>query len=164
MYATLKLKRKRPPPRVIRVRNFKRFNVENFKTDIERTPFHIAAVFEDNDDVLCAWNQLFKGVCDIHAPLKEIKVRSVSSPWINNSIRLKMNRRFKLFKRAVETKDTNTWAEYKRLRNEITSDNRKAKAAYFKDQLNKAKTTAAYWNVLSKATKPKVRKTIGTYR
>ena len=30
-----------------------------------------------------------------------------------------MNRRFNLFKRAVETKDSNTWADYKRLRNEI---------------------------------------------
>ena len=68
---------------------------------------------------------------------------------------------FKLFKRAVETKDPNTWADYKRLRNEITSDLRKAKAAYFRDQLKKAKTTSAYWNVLSKATNPKVRKKIG---
>ena len=69
--------------------------------------------------------------------------------------------RFKLFKRAVKTKDPNTWADYKRLRNEITSDLRKAKAAYFRDQLKKAKTTSAYWNVLSKATNPKVRKKIG---
>ena len=47
------------------------------------------------------------------------KKSSVPSPWIRNSIRLKMNRRFNLFKRAVETKDPNTWADYKRLRNEI---------------------------------------------
>ena len=52
-------------------------------------------------------------------------------------------------------------AKNKRLRNEITSDLGKAKAAYFRDQLKKAKTTAAYWNVLSKATKSKVRKKIG---
>ena len=58
-----------------------------------------------------------------------------------------MNRRFKLFKRSVETKDPNAWADYNRLRNEITSDLRKAKAAYFRDQLKKAKTTSAYWNV-----------------
>ena len=38
-----------------------------------------------------SWNQLFRGVCDSHTPLKEIKVRSVSSPWIDNTIRLKMN-------------------------------------------------------------------------
>ena len=47
------------------------------------------------------------------------------------------------------------------MRNEIISDLRKAKAAYFRDQLKKAKTTSAYWDVLSKATNPKVRKKIG---
>ena len=72
-----------------------------------------------------------------------------------------MNLQFKLFKRAVETKDQNIWVDYKRLRNEITSDLRKAKAAYFRDQLKRAKTTSVYWNVLSKATNPKVRKKIG---
>ena len=50
------------------------------------------------------------------------------------------------------------------MRNEITSDLRKAKAAYFRDQLKKAKTTSAYWNVLSKATNPKVRKKIDPLR
>ena len=89
VYATLRLKRKIPPPTVITVRNFKQFNTENFKADMEQTPFYIASVFNDMDDILWARNQLFRGVCDSHAPLKEIKVQSVSSPWINNTIRLK---------------------------------------------------------------------------
>ena len=37
VYATLRLKRKRPPPTVITVRNFKQFNTENFKADMEET-------------------------------------------------------------------------------------------------------------------------------
>ena len=101
VYATFRLKQKRPLPIVLTVRNFKQFNTKNFKADLEQTPFHIASVFDDMDDILWAWNQLFRGVCDSHAPLKEIKVRSISSPWINNNIRLKMNHRFKLFKRAL---------------------------------------------------------------
>ena len=48
---TLRLKRKRPPPTVIIVRNFKQFNTENFKADIEQTPFYIASVFDDMDDI-----------------------------------------------------------------------------------------------------------------
>ncbi|KAK2548588.1 hypothetical protein P5673_031180 [Acropora cervicornis] len=72
VYATLRLKRKRPPPTVITVRNFKQFNSENFKAYME--------LFDDMDDIPWVWNQLFRGVCDSHAPLKEIKVRSVSSP------------------------------------------------------------------------------------
>ena len=74
VYATLRLKRKRPPPKVITVRNYRQLNTENVKADTEQTPFYIASVFDDMDGILWAWNQLFRGVCDPHAPLKEIKV------------------------------------------------------------------------------------------
>ena len=63
---------------------------------MEQTPFHIATMFDDIDDFVWAWNLLLRGVCDKHAPPKEIKARSVSSLWSNNSVRLKMNRRFKV--------------------------------------------------------------------
>ena len=62
VYATLRLKRKRPPPTVIAVRKYKQFDPENFKADIEQTPFYIASVFDDMDYILWAWNQLFRGV------------------------------------------------------------------------------------------------------
>ena len=156
-YATLKLKSKRPPPKIIQTRNFKHFNDKDFKTDIERIPFHITTVSEDKDDSMWAWEQLFRSVCDQHAPHRVVKARSVSSPWINKQIKLKMNQRFKLFKTAIETKEADKWADYKKLRNEITSDIRKAKSAYFKRKFDEVKTTSAYWNLLSKATNPKAR-------
>ena len=96
-----------------------------------------------------------------HAPFKDVKVKSMSAPWINNTIRHKMNRRYKLFKEANRTKDPSKWAAYKKLRNEITADIRRAKAKHFKDLLADVKTTAEYWNLLSKANNPKLRKAIG---
>ena len=103
-------------------------------------------------------------MCDTHAPHKDVKVRSLAAPWISNSIRLKMNRRYKLFKRAVDTKDNGIWNDYKRLRNEITSEIRRAKASYFHEKLAEFKTSAAYWNLIRKATNPKVEKSIGSLR
>ena len=38
VYATLRLKRKRPPPTVITVRNFKQFNTENLKQTWNKHP------------------------------------------------------------------------------------------------------------------------------
>ena len=84
--ATLNLKYKRPPPKVINVRNYKQFQVDAFRDDITAAPFHVARVFEDKDDVLWARNKLFKDICDLHAPTKRVKIRSQSSPWINNDI------------------------------------------------------------------------------
>ena len=145
IYATLNLKLKRSPPNVINVRNYKQFQVDQFRADIIAAPFQVAQVFEDKDDVLWAWNKLFKNICDLHAPMKVVKIRSQSSPRINNDIRRKMNLRFKLFKRAVSTKDQEIYARYKKVRNEITSQIRNAKAQYFRDEkLAETKSATVY--------------------
>ena len=161
VYAALKLGSKRPPPKIIRTRNFKNFNAANFKADIEKIPFHILEIFNHKDDALWGWELLFNDICNAHAPFKDVKVRSMSASWINNTIRHNMNRRFKLFKEANRTKDPSKWAAYKKLRNEITADIRRAKTKHFKDLLADVKTTAEYWRLLSKANNLKSRKAIG---
>ena len=108
-----------------------------------------------------AWNKLFKDICDLHAPTKGVKIRSQSSPWINNDIRRKMNLRYKLFKRAVSTKDQGIYARYKKVRNEITSEIRNARAQFFKEKLAEVKSAAAYWNLIAEATNPVRRNRIG---
>lgn len=54
-------------------------DVEKFKHDLERTPFHIASIFEEPDDQLWVWERLFDDISNEHAPWREIKVRSFSS-------------------------------------------------------------------------------------
>ena len=82
IYATIRLKNERPSPKIIKTRNYKRMDVEKFKHDLERTPFHIASIFEEPDDQLWVWERLFDDISNEHAPWREIKARSFSSPWI----------------------------------------------------------------------------------
>lgn len=98
IYATLRLKNKRPPPRVIKIRNFNKMDLENFKFDLEYAPFHVTEIFDDKDDCLWAWQSLFNDICNDHVPWKEVKIKSQAPPRITNDIRIKMNRRFKIFK------------------------------------------------------------------
>ena len=72
-----------------------------------------------------------------------------------------MNLRFKLFKRAVSTKDQEIYARYKKVRNEITSKMRNAKTRYFNEKLAEVKSAAAYWNLIAEATNPVKRNKIG---
>ena len=124
---------------------------ERFKSDVEYAPFQVAFTFDDMDDVLWAWQSLFDNICYTHVPWKEVKIKSQASPWMTNEIRLKMNRRFKLFKLAVATKTTSHAL-------------RLAKASYFSNLFKKVKSSSAYWNLLNKATRPNVRKSIGPIR
>ena len=89
---------------------------------------------------------------------------SKSDPWITNEIRRKINYRYKLFKSAVSTKDETAWTNYKKIRNEITGDVRRAKATFFRENIEVAKSSAAYWKVLSEATNPKRRPGIGSFK
>ena len=145
------MKNKRPSPKFITTRNYKRLDEERFRNDIETAPFHVASVFDDEDDVLWAWQHLFNIICDQHAPLKQVKIRSISAPWISNAIRYKMNKRYKLFKVAVASKFPKLWQEYKQARNEVTRALRQAKASYFREIIQEVKKTNAYWNLLNKA-------------
>ena len=44
VYATLRLKSKRLPPKYVNTRNYKNLNLDSFREDIETAPFHIASV------------------------------------------------------------------------------------------------------------------------
>ena len=44
IYATLNLKHKRPPPKVINARNYKQFQADQSRADITAAPFHVARV------------------------------------------------------------------------------------------------------------------------
>ena len=69
-----------------------------------------------------------------------MKAQSVSSQWINKQIKLKMNRRFNIFKTAIETKEREQLGRLqKKLRNEITSD-----ISLFKRKFDEAKTTSEF--------------------
>lgn len=81
-------------------------------------------------------------VCDFHAPVKRVRIRSQSLSWMDNSIRWKMNLRYKLFKTAICNKDQNIYARYKRVRNEITSELRKAKSRYFNEKIASVRSAA----------------------
>lgn len=161
VYVTMKLKNKRLPPKYIRTRDYKRLDLYKFRSDIESAPFHIASSFDDADDILWVWQKLYADIRDEHAPRKEVKVRSKSMPWITNDIRNKMNQSYKLFKTAIKTKSSISWQEFKKVRNEVNSALRNAKASYYSKIFKASKKTSAYWNLLNKATKPTVHKNIG---
>ena len=107
VYTVARLVCKRPPPKFVHIRNYNKLNEKSFKRDMENAPFHVATIFDDPDDSLWLWKKIFLQITNEHAPTKQVKVRGQSLPWITNDIKRKMNRRFKLYKEAVNTNDNN---------------------------------------------------------
>ena len=86
IYATLSASIRRDQPKMITIRNFNKFNEGNFQSDTAHTPFQVCEGFDDPTDVYCTWNLLFTKLCNEHTPVKQIKVRSNSLPWITKEI------------------------------------------------------------------------------
>lgn len=84
--ATVWSKIKRPPPKIVRAHTFKRFDQAAFVKDIENAPWSVCSVFDDPDDCYWAWSHMFNDICQVHLPHREVKIRSVSVPWITSPI------------------------------------------------------------------------------
>ena len=59
---------------------------------------------DDIDSQWEYWKKLFIGMLDSHAPLKRLRVRKKTLPWISPNIRLLMRERDRQCKKAKETK------------------------------------------------------------
>ena len=51
VYASLTIKVKRPPPKIINARTYSKFNTNYFRKDIEEAPWSVCFIFDDPDDV-----------------------------------------------------------------------------------------------------------------
>ena len=70
IYIVLRSSAPRSRSRKIFSRSLKTFNQQNFVRDMEMVPFHIMNLFEDVDDKLYTFEQLYLDILDEHAPIK----------------------------------------------------------------------------------------------
>ena len=69
---------------VHRVKNFSR---ENFVHDMQIVPFRIIDLFDELDDKLYAFEQLFLSVLNEHAPIKQTMIRGNQVPYMTEQWR-----------------------------------------------------------------------------
>ena len=60
-------------------------------------------------------------ILDIMAPVKMIQVRSNYAPWLSESTKNKIKESDKAKKKATETKLSEDWDEYRKIRNSINN-------------------------------------------
>ena len=82
------------------------------------------------DNIDSKW-KFFLQVVDKHAPIKKIRVRSKSLPWITDEVRSVMSKRSHTLSKARKT-NSEDWIKYRNTRNHVTSILRKAKCNYFR--------------------------------
>ena len=80
-------KTKRGQPKIITFRDFKRFNETDFLNDITHIPLSIIECCDSMDSAWTVFRDQFLSVCDVHANIKQRKVRGHDIPWMTCDIR-----------------------------------------------------------------------------
>ena len=110
----------------------------------------VCSAFDDPVDCYWAWSNIFKnnGICNRHAPYKEVKIRSQSLSWITPQIRHVTNQRYEILPRRTNKKELWRDALSSELRNKVMSEVRKAKWKFYTALFAEAKDCKSYWKLV----------------
>ena len=122
------------------------------RQDLERTPWHTIELFDDANDALWCWQQLFKSTILDHVKTRKVKVRGNNQPWMSGEIRKAINKRYKLLIKARKTPGNSTdWLEYKRARNTCSKLIQNAKANFWKKEFQASSSLSKmFWSTVRK--------------
>ncbi|MEW8544961.1 MAG: reverse transcriptase family protein, partial [Candidatus Thiodiazotropha sp.] len=124
----------------ISYRSFKDFDEAKFFADLQAVPWDVIQCFDDINDILEAWTDLFLEVVDRNVPLKQHRVKRRNQPdWITPDIldAIKCRDRYK----SVGNEN-----DYKYWRNKVVSLIRRAKQEKYETyiEINKGKPGSIY--------------------
>ena len=84
----------------ITYRNFRKFNRINLRNDIASDP----------NDMWLQWKCSFLSIVNKHAPLRKMRVRTRSSPWITSELKKRIHDRDILKIKVSKSSDSNNWS------------------------------------------------------
>ena len=117
------------------IRNFKKFNQEQFYSDLTSINFDVIYGMNNVNDKLKFLNENILNLLNDHAPFSTIRISKKFSPWLTDNLRLLISLRNKARSRWRRTKNEGHHNYYKELKNYTTLSCRREKKAYFEHTL-----------------------------
>ena len=146
VYTILRSSAPRARSRKICFRSLKNFSQENFVRDMQFVPFHIIDLFDELDDKVYAFEQLFLGVINEHAPMKQTMIRGNQVPYMTEQWRKAIRHRHKLWKKFTCNRTDANYEAYKSQHNTCTSLRRKAIKQHFLKKSAETVNPREFWS------------------
>ena len=119
----------------VRTRSMKRYNKEAFNESLKQMDWSNVLQCKDVNEAWCSFKHRFLEVVDKVAPYKEIRIKQRTEPWVNDDILEAIRARNRKYNKFRAQKDEQTWAEYKKARNEVNRLLVNTKKAYFNEKI-----------------------------
>ncbi|XP_028416157.1 uncharacterized protein LOC114539748 [Dendronephthya gigantea] len=155
-----KISIQRKAPKIIKTRQFKNYNVDEFKQELA---IHLQTISVTNnpDEMWDEWKDIYVTVADRHAPPITRKVRSEHAPWITREIKNLMHRRDFLKRKSVKTGSKQIHDAFRKARNELNILIKRTKTNYFTNTLNNCENQPKQmWKTINKLTNKNTKTTI----
>jgi hypothetical protein len=123
-------------------RKLKEVARQNIEIDIAREEWSCVIEAETTDEKVDHLHETVNCILDKHCPLKSVKIRKDSPPWITDAIRKALKARDKAYKKGC--------ASYRFLRCLTTRMIRTQKQQYVKSQLNNCTSSKTWWKNIKK--------------
>ena len=105
----------RYPMRTIHCRNFKNFNSQDLNNDIDEIDWKPLYDSSNVENAVNYLNHHVKAIFDKHAPSITKKVKGRPCPWLTEDIKVDMNKRDQVLRKARNSNNPTDWSTYKKL-------------------------------------------------
>ena len=133
--------------------NYNAANFDEFRTDLDRAPWHSAyRLYDDIHRIADYWSNLFLDIAKHHVPYTVIRHRSRDKPWMTTEIRKLLRLRDRAWKRSIRTKNPQHENIFKQARRSAKALISHVKAQYYHKLNNRLSnpecTSKEYWKTL----------------
>ena len=136
VYTVINFKHTPSPGRTIQIRLYDNIDVQAFVNDLNNCDiFTIEPSCISSECALVKhwqkWISQLNNIVNLHAPLREIRVKNRFNPWFNDEIQHAIYKRNYYHNKAIRKKDIDSWHSYRSSRNYVTYLIRKCKSEYY---------------------------------
>ena len=151
IFAIFNVAKPKLPPCIIRCRNFNKFDQDLFIYYIVHSNIFSNFLCNDNTETSwLLWKTEFLRICQLHAPIKDTKVKARFNPWFTSDILNLIHKRDEAHRKATKENDPIAFSSYRSLRNKVTSKIRKSKQEYYTTRINETTNSPRLmWKVLN---------------
>nr|CAH7767511.1 unnamed protein product [Callosobruchus chinensis] len=126
---------KKTEPEIIYYRDLKRMNLDDFTEDLNKIPFQDIYYTQGIDNKLQLFNTFIIDLFDKLAPIRQVKLRKNSKPWVTDTLKMIQSIRDNYLRKFKRSRDNNSWQQYKEWRNYYNNSLIQEKKAYFSQKL-----------------------------
>jgi len=147
IFIELKLEVPKFQPKLIRYRDFRSFNRDEFLLMLSSFNFSFLSSDADINEKVLLFNQHLLNCYDVHAPIRQVFVTRPPSPWLTDELRQRIKERNRLRMAYRRTGRQDVRVRFVAVRNEVQKLLMAAEKRYYVSMFSNKQNPSAFWKL-----------------